>query len=268
MIPERTVAEDVADFAQNEVVSRLKFFTILLVVVGSYASAVTIVLIYTLIFGRSSALESLPDLRPRTNKNGDISWDFNPPGNNVAPGHVLSLGQSQRFGSVRVTPLKVTRGPVKFEHFSGKPELARDPSEPVLKLWVKFENVSSDQTFVPVDPWTMFTRKSVDLGRLVQANGFVALESERKKAKPTVFHFLDQNVRSEFRLVGQNLNRELGPGDSMEAFIPSEEEARSLSGELVWRFQFRKGYNRQSQRGVTTLVDVRFKSGDIQSEQG
>lgn len=266
--PSRTVAEDVADFAETEAVSRLRFVTILLIIVGSYASAVTIVLVYMLIFGRTNDLESLPDLRPPTNKNGDISWKYNPPANNLAPGHVLTLGQSQRFGSLRVTPLKVTRGPLKFEHYTGQPGLARDPSEPVLKLWVKFENVSSDQTFVPLDPWVLFTRNSIDLGRKIQANGFVAEESKRRTPKPSLFYHYDMPIHSEFRIVGQNLNRELGPGDTVETFIPAEEDAGTLAGGLVWRFQFRKGYNRQSKRGVTTLVDVQFKSGDIKSENG
>ena len=266
-IPSRTVAEDAAEFAENEIAARLKFLTILLIVVGSYASAVTIVLVYMLVFGRISALESLPDMRPPTNKNGDISWQFNPASNNLPSGHVLSLGDSQRFGSVRVTPVKVTRGPLKFEHYTGQAGMARDPSEPVLKLWVKFENVSRDQTFIPLDPWVLFTRRSIDMGRIIQANGFLSLEANRKDPKATRFFFFDMPIHSEFRIVGQNLNRELSPGEAVETFIPSEEDARSLSGALVWRFQFRKGYNRQSERGVTTLVDVRFNSSDIKDER-
>lgn len=266
-LPTRTVAEDAAEFAENEIAARLKFLTILLIVVGSYASAVTIVLVYMLIFGRISALESLPDMRPPTNKNGDISWQFNPASNNLPSGHVLSLGDSQRFGSVRVTPVRVTRGPLKFEHYTGQAGMARDPSEPVLKLWLKFENVSRDQTFIPLDPWVLFTRRSIDMGRIIQANGFVSLEANRKDPKATRYFFFDMPIHSEFRIVGQNLNRELSPGEAVETFIPSEEDARSLTGSLVWRFQFRKGYNRQSERGVTTLVDVRFNSSDIKDER-
>ncbi len=266
-LPTRSVSEDAAEFAANELEARQKFLLILLIVVGSYASAVTIVLVYMLIFGRISALESLPDLRPPTNKNGDISWQYNPPTNNLPSGHVLSLGDSQRFGSVRVTPVKVTRGPLKFEHYTGQAGAARDASEPVLKLWVKFENVSRDQTFIPLDPWVLFTRRSIDMGRVIQANGFLSLDASRKDPKAERFYFFDMPIHSEFRIIGQNLNRELRPGDSVETFIPSEEDARKLSGSLVWRFQFRKGYNRQSERGVTTLVDVRFNSSDIKDER-
>ncbi len=267
VLPSQTVAQEVAGFAENESLSRQKFLLMLLIIVASYASAVTIVLVYMLIFGRTSNLESLPDLKPPTNKNGDISWQYNQPKNELAPGHVLSLGQSRRFGNVRVTPIKVTRGRVKFEHYSGKREMDRDPSEPILKLWVKFENASRDQTFAPLDSHMLYTRKSINLGQSVQANGFIAVEANRKAGK-SLFHMFDTPIQSEFRMIGQNLNRDLEPGGSVETFIPSEEDARNLSGDLVWRFQFRKGYHPTSKRGVTTLIDVRFNSKDITDERG
>lgn len=266
LLPTSTVAGDAAAFAENEAESQLKFLWMLVIIVGSYASAVTLVLAYMLVFGRTSALESLPDLKPPMNKNGDISWQYNPPVNNVAPGHVLSLGQSRRFGNVKVTPLKVTRGPVKFEHYAGQPGAARLPSEPVLKLWVKFENVSRNQTFSPLDPQLLFTRDVRNLGESIRANGFVTTEADRKKGKP-LFYFFDIPVLSEFRIIGQNLNRDLAPGDTVESFVPSEEDALNLKGDLVWRFQFRKGYHPKSMRGVTTLIDVRFNSKDIVDER-
>lgn len=265
-VPASTVAGDAAAFAENESASRQKFLLMLLIIVGSYASAVTLVLVYMLIFSRTSALESLPDLKPPMNKNGDISWQYNPPVNNVAPGHVLSLGQSRRFGNVKVTPVKVTRGPVKFEHYAGQAGAARLPSEPVLKLWVKFENVSRNQTFSPLDPQLLFTRDVRNLGESIRANGFVTTEADRKKGKP-LFYFFDIPVLSEFRIIGQNLNRELAPGDTVESFVPSEEDALNLKGDLVWRFQFRKGYHPKSMRGVTTLIDVRFNTKDIVDER-
>lgn len=237
----------------------------MLVIVGSYASAITIVLVYTLLFSRTSNLESLPDLVPPKTKKGDITWNYNPPKNEVAPGHTLSLGQTRRFGNVRVTPIGVTRGPVRFEHFSGQAGLQRSPSEPILKLWVKFENVSRNQTFAPLDPHMLFTRDSRNMGQNVRANSFIALTTNRVKNKADAYIF-DLPVQSEFRMVGQSLGRELDPGDNFETFVPSDEEARNLNGELIWRFQFRKGYHPKSMRGVTTLIDVRFNSKDIKNE--
>jgi hypothetical protein len=219
-----------------------------------------------LLFARSSSLESLPDLKPRTGKNGQLSWDYNPPKNDLPSGHILTLGQTRRFGNVKVTPIKVTRGPMKYQHLFAQQGGAREPSPPVLKLWVKFENVSRDQTFAPLDSHLLYTRDNENLGQFIRANGFVTVESDRKKKGHEVVHAFDMPVYSEFQVVGQNLNIDIGPGDIVESFIPSEVEGTGLNGDLVWRFQMRKGYNPSSLRGVTTLIDVRFKSSDIRND--
>jgi hypothetical protein len=262
-----SVAEDGPTFADSELLKRQKFLFTVLVVVGSYASCMTIVVLYLLIRGQASNLESLPDLAPPRGDNGQLSWRYNPPKNSVASGHVLSLGQSRRFGSVNVTPLKVTRGSVKFEHFLGEAGMTREPTPPVLKLWIKFENVSRNQKFAPVDPYLLFTRKSGGMGDPIQANSFIATLENQRKGTPDS-NIFEMSKESEFRMVGQNLSVDLEPGEKLETFIPSDEEATSLSGDLVWRVQFRKGYNPSSKRGVTTLIDVRFNSRDVKDERG
>ena len=267
-----TVAPEAAGVAAHQSPSGQKLLLMLLFIVASYASAVTIVVVYLLFFqiiDRSSDLESLPDLKPKTDKNGKIGWQYNPPKNDVAPGHVLLLGESRRFGNVKVTPLKVSRGRVMFEHHMGKSALVLDPSEPVLKLWVKFENVSSDQTFAPLDAHLLYTRNVIKKPKpSVQANGFIAVEADRRLGKSLFFMF-DTPIISDFRIIGQDLDRNLKPGDSLETFVPSDENApQKLTGDLVWRFQFRKGYHPTSKRGVTTLIDVRFNSTDITDERG
>ncbi len=261
------MSEEAPTFADSELLKRQKFLFTVLVVVGSYASCMTIVVLYMLIRGQASNLESLPDLAPPRGENGQLSWRYNPPKNNVASGHVLSLGQSRRFGSVNVTPLKVTRGSVKFEHFLGEAGMTREPTPPVLKLWIKFENVSRNQKFAPVDPYLLFTRKSGGMGDPIQANSFIATLENQRKGTPDSNVF-EMSKESEFRMVGQNLSVDLEPGEKLETFIPSDAEATSLSGDLVWRVQFRKGYNPSSKRGVTTLIDVRFNSRDVKDERG
>jgi hypothetical protein len=261
-----SVAEDPM-FSDSDLLAKQKFLFTVLVVVGSYASCMTIVVLYMLIRGQASNLESLPDLAPPRGENGQLSWRYNPPKNNVASGHVLTLGQSRRFGSVNVTPLKVTRGSVKFEHFLGDAGMTREPTPPVLKLWIKFENVSRNQKFAPVDPYLLFTRKSGGMGDPIQANSFIATLENQRQGTPDSNVF-EMSKESEFRMVGQNLSVDLEPGEKLETFIPSDEEATSLSGDLVWRVQFRKGYNPSSKRGVTTLIDVRFNSRDVKDERG
>jgi hypothetical protein len=112
----------------------------------------------------------------------------------------------------------------------------------------------------------LFTRRSINLGEFIQANGFVAREADRRQGK-SLFYIYELSTTSEFKMAGQNLGQQLEPGENLETFIPSEEAARDLQGDLVWRFQFRKGYNPKSKRGVTTLIDVRFNSKDITEER-
>ena len=66
----------------------------------------------------------------------------------------------------------------------------------------------------------------------------------------------------------QHLDEELAPGQVLESFIPTvAEEIEALEGDLVWRVHFRKGYNRKSHRGVTTLIEVLFNSSEIVDEE-
>ena len=258
--PVATYSADAGDARQRQL-------AMLLLLVGSYASAVTIVLSYLLFFVKAHPLESLPDVKVPTRKGGEVALTYYAPKNDLAPGHVLRLGQSERFGSVKVTPVKVTRGIVKFEHGREKGAEARSPTEPLLKLWLKFENVSRDQTFAPLDAVLMFKRKSKSFGETVYANNFLGAAADRKQGG-TLLYVYDHPVYSEFVMADQKLDEQVAPGKSWLTFIPSEEEAVQLNGDLVWRFHFRKGYHPKSRNGVTTLVDVEFSSQDITDESG
>ena len=254
-------------YSADAVEARHRQLAMLLLLVGSYASAVTIVLSYLLFFVKAHPLESLPDIKVPTRKGGEVALTYYAPKNDLAPGHVLRLGQSERFGSVKVTPVKVTRGIVKFEHGREKGAEARSPTEPLLKLWLKFENVSRDQTFAPLDAMLMFKRKNKSFGETVYANNFLGAAADRKQGG-TLLYVYDHPVYSEFVMADQNLDEQVAPGKSWLTFIPSEEEAVQLNGDLVWRFHFRKGYHPRSFNGVTTLVDVEYSSQDSTDESG
>jgi hypothetical protein len=72
---------------------------------------------------------------------------------------------------------------------------------------------------------------------------------------------------SEWLIVGQHTNAIVEPHQSLETFVPSEEEnLQDLTGDLVWRVHFRKGYGPKTGNGVTTLIDVRFNSDEIKSD--
>jgi hypothetical protein len=232
----------------------------------SYASAVTLAFLFLLyLFShiRTHRLENLPDVVPNI-QNGEVALEVAPPDADVPRGHVLHLGESQRFGSLRVTPLRVTEGPLEFEHKLEDPEAARSSSQPVLKLWLRFENVSQDQRFSPLDPLLLFKRHYHELGHVL-TNQFLCRTDERRK-DGDLHYVYELSPSSEFEIAGEQLGAVLGPGESVETFIPSEENLDGLTGDLVWRVQFRKGYHPRTRHGVTTLIDVPFRRSEVAAE--
>ncbi|OYW15483.1 MAG: hypothetical protein B7Z55_15025, partial [Planctomycetales bacterium 12-60-4] len=248
--------------AADETVPRQYF-----IIVAGYASAVTLALLYLLLFGMGNskrhALESLPDLVPEIRKDGAVGMPRVLPKMDVADGHVLKLGESQRYGNLQVTPVRVTRGPIQFVHAYGNVRAKKDPSGPVLKLWLKFENVSKDQEFPPLDRALVFRRIFDPKLESEFSLNFLCAEDQRVP-KAGERHFVyDMPEFSEFNLDGQHLEHWLKPGETMETYIPSVEGITNFDGEWVWRVLFRKGLNRESGRGVTTLIDVKFDGEDV-----
>lgn len=219
---------------------------------------------------RGHALESLPDPSEMQTKLGQVPA----PWANVAPGHTLALGESKVFGYVRVTPLRVTRGPLQLEAHSPLGLDDRQPSGPVLKLWLKFENISPTDDVVPLDRQLVYYRKpdkyrEPDKRARVRYRtfNFLCPRDKHKNASPPLVYIFDQPPNSGLEPKGQNLEHNLGPGQSIEAYIPTTPEGTSgLAGELLWRVHFRKGHNPKTRAGVTTLIDVVFDSSAIESE--
>ncbi|QDT93975.1 hypothetical protein [Gimesia algae] len=257
-------------YRREKVVSK-RVFTLTL----TYAIAVTAMLamlLYAKYQGDPHQLESLPDLKPPI-KNDEIALQLVPENATLPPGHVLQLGgPGRRFGNVLVTPLRVTRGPLEFEHYTGDTSLTREPTGDVLKLYLKFENVSDDQTFEPLDQKLLLTRVSGnDPEAKLRANNFLS-SLEQKQTDGNRVLLYDMPPSWEWNIKGQNINQEkkpqeLKPGESFETFVATNEQGiDDLQGELVWRLQIRKGYNPQSYQGVTTLIEVVFNSSQIQTD--
>lgn len=233
--------------------------------VCSYASALTIWMVYSwLASDRQHQLESLPDPNPRI-ENGQVAYPLVPPDADVPPGHTLELGQSRRYGHIEVRPVKVTRGQVHFEHYSGDQRKKKAPEGPVLKLWLEFKNVSTDQTIAPLDPKLLLFRSEDPLAPgTFRSNHFVC-RADQDRRTDRILPF-DAPEKPEFNMSGQNLGRELAPGESLQTFIATEPNIDGLTGDLMWRVFFRKGYHAPTGRGVTTLIDVTFRSDQIQAE--
>lgn len=236
------------------------------VVIASYASAVTIALIWLWASNRTAhRLENLPDVVPKMH-NGEIVWEKYQEDAAVAPGHTLKLSESRRFGSLLLTPVKVTRAPLTFVTRSGAPQTMLPPSQPVLKLWLQFENVSEDQTFAPLDDKLLLNRKFLEN----EANTFVCQVGEKQNDGQRVlvydhppwkdwsFRIQDQKIEDELRLK---------PGEKLTTFIATMEDGiEDLEGDLVWRVHFRKGYHPKTRHGVTTLIEINFNSDQISTE--
>ena len=203
----------------------------------------------------------LPDLAPPVQKDGRVTTlIYVPSGKPLSAGHQLAVGESRRFGSLELTALGVTRGALSFEYFDpalALDDLKREPSGEVLKLHLRVRNISPDQTFVPFDRHLVYAREPDrrTAGRF-KANNIVWNSEDPSE---TVLYLYDLSPDSDWVIAGQNLDRELAPGESVELFLPSTDGLPSeLPDHLVWRFHFRKGYNRVSFRGVTTVAEVRF----------
>lgn len=237
------------------------------ILVAGYASAVTLALLYMLFVGFNSKphfLESLPDLVPEIRKDGAVGMPRVLPQFDLPPGHDLQLGETQRFGNLKVTPIKITRGPLEFVHMYGNKNARREPSQPVMKLWLRFENVSSNQEFPPLDRTLVFRRIYDPKRKEEFALTFLCPEDQRTAENGDRFFVYDMPEFSEFDLSGQRLNRWLSPGETWETYIPSDEAVTEVKGPWVWRVLLRKGLNSQSGRGVTTLVDVHFQGSQVE----
>jgi len=266
--PETSVVQQ--NYRKGKVVPK-RLFTLTL----TYAIVATVLiamLLYAKYLGDPHQLESLPDLKPPI-KNDEIALQLVPENAELPAGHTLKLGEpGRRFGNVLVTPLRVTRGPIEFEHYTGDTTKTREPSQDVLKLHLKFENVSSDQTFEPLDQKLLLTRVGGKTQESqLRANNFLCRADQKRTDAERVLVY-DMPPSWEWNLKGQNINLEkqtqkLEPGQSFETYVATNEQGiDSLKGELVWRLQLRKGYNPKSFRGVTTLIEVVFNSDQIQAE--
>lgn len=232
----------------------------------TYASVVTLICVYLVMQSMNAKpheLESLPDIKPPM-KDDEIAYRLAPENAPMPKGHTLKIGESQRFGNIRLTPLKVSYEKLQFEHFSGDATRRREPDGPVLKLWLKFENVSKDQTFSPLDRKLMLIRiadrKKPDW---LRSNNFICSAAEKNQpGEQKLIYDLEMSGDWNFDSIPDDMS--IGPGEELKCYLPSEPVAfDSLNGPMVWRVQIRKGYHPESFRGVTTLIEVEFDPKEI-----
>lgn len=245
----------------NDAESPAKSLSIGWVLLASYASAVTIVaLILLMRSGNSDTphhLESLPDVAPEAPDN----LSYVPVEAELPPGHVLQIGEKQRFGNIEIEPLRIVQEPLEFTHYSDA-SLTRPATEAVYKLWLRVTNVSDEQEIVPLDAHLLF-RWVVKVEEQREFSNYYLFPADASGPDdiiPVYRHSKD----SDWDLRDQQLGKLLKPGESLETYLASSENPTGLAEKMYWRFQIRKGHS-PSGNGVTTVVDVEFHTDDIQS---
>lgn len=207
-------------------------------------------------------LESLPDIAPL--KSNEFQEVRVPAGAKGLPdGHALTIGQSQRYGDVIFTPIRVTREPVTFASMLTGAVQENMATPPVLKLWFKFENVSDRMAFPPWDVSLMSNRSPAEgTDDSTLANSWLMVTEDG--AEKRILNYL-HSPNSNFDIVGQNSRKMISPGEELTAFVACSDGIAHISSAETyrWRVQIRKGVNSSSGNGVTTLIDVTFSQDDI-----
>jgi hypothetical protein len=249
---QRTVAAtDTEDEDDEEIAPRgPSWATVLL---ASYASAVTIGLVWVLWTGRKAkevGEEAAPaaEVRPDPGVRADRSRKLvpSPP---VAAEHLTILGRPVRLGAIEVTPVGVSSGRVVLERTLGRHEI-KVGGRGALKLRLRLRNVSSDAVLAPLDE--AFLRTPA----LGEPETYI--EPARDGGMIRMFPLA---VESEWSIDGQAF-RELKPGESFEGLVVSAVGAvDQMAPEMTWRVRLRTDINHTEDLGV------RFQSDEVRPER-
>jgi hypothetical protein len=220
-----------------------------LLLVASYASAVTLALIWILWTGRSLT---------HPNSGADSSWeaatsDSTKGGNRritrspsapLPEGHLTALGVAARLGDLEVTPLSVARREIELARLDGSTGETRQV-EDVLVLSLRFTNRSRDAVISPLD--SSFVRESNSSAD----DSYIDTASSKRIS---MFRLAPE---SEWSIKDQQFPA-LNPGASGESIVVSEPvQMNQLTGELIWHVKLRTGSYQ------TDVLGVRFTRQDV-----
>lgn len=223
----------------------------LMALLASYASAVTLGLIWVL-WGHRVARESAtvePDPFPAVEVKADPGHRAGQSRRYVAPDplpaeRIVGLGQTIVMDSLEVTPLAVLAAPVILRRELNEFEVRRGGND-ALKLTLRLKNRSSDSILVPLDE--AFIRER---GRGIRDSFIEAGPSQQINMYPLA-------IVSEWSIAGQEF-RELKPGESYETAVVSAPDAfGQVAPEMTWRLRLRTDVNQ------TATLGIRFQKEDI-----
>jgi hypothetical protein len=161
----------------------------------------------------------------------------------IAEGARVALGETIRIDALELTPLGVTRGPVKLHRIrvDGRPE-HRPGGADALHLRVRLRNASEGVVFAPLDE--AFVREP---DRRLPETFIEDGDGHRVYAYRLP-------VSSEWGILGQRFGA-LRPGEALETIVVSDTDAPPrLSGPLTWRLRLRTAPE------TTTVVGVSFEA--------
>jgi hypothetical protein len=238
--------DDDDDYEDNDARGGLPNWVVPLL--ASWASAMTVGLLWVLLSGRKLAVSEDFDTAPVADASPDpgIRADqsrkivIGPP---VATDHMTTIGQTVQMGSLEVTPLSVTSGRIRLKRAMG--DQRKDGGSDALKLRLRFKNVSKDIIFAPLDEAFVRERQRGAADSLIET------------ADDGQIEMYSLAVQSEWTIDGQ-VFQEIGPGESFESVVVS---AADTSGhrtpQMTWRVRLRTGINQ------TDSLGVRFADGDV-----
>jgi hypothetical protein len=234
------------DWSDNgEVEPEHRRFSWASVVLFSYANAITLALVWTIIKNRS-------DHKPETGlretsgavatqnpaRQAGLSRKVEPP-EPILGEHFATFGKPLQVGSLEITPIDVKRHDVQLQPANAHASPSRkDGGKKALVLRLRLRNTTDDSTFAPLDQGYLRERGKGIVDTYVET-------ADHQKVYP-----FPLAVDSELSIVGQDF-AELRPGESKVFAIFSAPDAPPDSaGPFTWRVRLRTGINRTDTIGV------------------
>ncbi len=221
-----------------------------LLLVSSYASALTLALGFILWTGRgpsrlgfsTSSIEPVPGTHGASpgrgaSRTGDVPLPLPAP-------NLTDLGRPVRLDELEVTPRSIARRPVELLRLQGTAEGERE-SSPTLVIILELANRSTASTFAPLDPAIVRDPlPAVD-------QSFIEVPGGRRIA---MFRLA---IESEWSIQDQVFPA-LQPGETVETILVSEPVAMAdLKGTMTWHVRLRTAPYR------TDVLGVRFSVEDV-----
>ena len=223
-----------------------------LVLVSSYASALTLALGFILWTGRGlSRSDPRGSARPvpgayggSPSRGASLTSDVPLP---LPAPNVTDLGRPVSLGELKVTPRSIARRPVELLRLQGTAEGERETS-PTLVMTLELANHSSASNFAPLDP--AIVRDSLP----AVDQSFIELPGGRQIAMYPLAGESEWSIQDQ-------VFPPLQPGETVETILVSEPvEMADLKGSMIWHVKLRTTPFR------TDVLGVRFTADQVANE--